>query len=186
MWVLCYSLIPDTHNPPQYQVPKQESRVSLQGNSFLPPPSWGSQPSGKLNLNRMENWQRLFSNTNDQTVLFRFLIDVYLYCVWCYGFPNVPQFPVITRWHVRPNIHCFCTAGARAIFWFLLILDQWNYVKHVSCALIFLPHGLILCRFVYAESMARDRDAAPTTATKWVLSVVSMASLSSASTSRLE
>ena len=37
MWVRRYSLIPDTHNPPQYQVPKQESRVSLQGNSFLPP-----------------------------------------------------------------------------------------------------------------------------------------------------
>ena len=70
MWVLCYSLILDTHNPPQYQVPKQESRVSLQGNSFLPPLSGGSQPSGKLNLNRMENWQRRFSNTNDQTVLF--------------------------------------------------------------------------------------------------------------------
>lgn len=90
-----------------------------------------------------------------------FIIDVYLYCVQCEGFPNVVRFPVTACWHISPNIHCFCTAGARAIFWFLLITDQWNYVKHVSCVLVFLPFGLVLCRFVCPKNVVWDRDAAP-------------------------
>lgn len=69
-----------SHNPAQYQVPKQKSQISLQGNSFLPPPSESSQPNGKLSLNRMETGKDNFVAQMIKP-FFSILINVYLYCV---------------------------------------------------------------------------------------------------------
>lgn len=125
----------------------------MQGSSFLALLSQGIQPSVSTEI--WIEWKT--DRGKFQTQMIRPFFSLFLLFL-----PKLPMWYTFQTWrHVSPNIHCFCTAGARAIFWFLLITDQWNYVKHVSCARVFLPAGLISCRFVCCKNMAWDRKAAP-------------------------
>lgn len=70
----------------------------------------------------------------------------------------------ISQWSdtdMSVQTHCFCSASARAIFCCLLITDQCSFVRHVSFAQVFLPVGLILCRFVCCSNMVWKSELVP-------------------------
>ena len=62
--------------------------------------------------------------------------------------------------HADTSVQTYIGSAQQVPELFLLLKVQWNYVKHVSCVLDFLPLDLILCRLFFSKNMVWNRDPA--------------------------